>query len=228
MKRFFCFLLLLLIGSADTFGQEPMPFEPRPIKALIVLLPYSSQRVKILKEQGDFATAEALTSDYAEMRARMISDFRDNYSYGTYYFLPDSQAYALRERANWDNLLLAPDLQRIEKAPIGPQDTAVLIAQYGLRARPRDVHEDINGAQEQYSADYRAWIYPSMILTDYTLQPFPYKMKRIKGIKYTPKPLRYPRWVYYYRSKRFQIAYNHAAAALSARIFQFFGPPAAN
>ncbi len=227
-KRLLGFLLLLLISGPQTgFAQQSLPFQPRSIKGLIVLLPYSAQRIRVLKEQGDFATADVLARDYAEMRQHIIADFKDNYSYGAFYFLPDSAAYTLQEKADWRNLLLGPDLQPVSNPVISPADTAVLVAQYGVRARAVESSETMQGNEDRYGDDFLAGIYPSFILTDKYLQPFPRKMRRLKGVKYTPQPLRHPRWVYYYRAKRFQIGYNHAASGLSARIAQTFGPPPA-
>ena len=226
MNRFFCLLLLpfLLLAYGAT-AQQNLPFEPQPPKALIVLLPYSAQRINVLREQGDFATAEALAHDYAEMRRHMIADFKDNYTYGTYYFLPDSLAYTLRDRADWNNLLLDANLQPVAQPGISPADTAVLLAQYGIRARATETSETMQGAEERYGDDFLAGIYPAFILTDANLQPFPRKMRRLRWVKYAPQPLRHPRWVYYYRSKRFQIGYNHAASGLAARIALTFGGP---
>lgn len=227
-QRFSVFLLLLLLAAAQTgFAQSSLPFQPRSVKALIVLLPYSAQRIKVLKEQGDFGTAEMLARDYAEMRQHMIADFRDNYSYGTYYFLPDSAAHLLRETPDWSGMLLDPSLKPVQSPIISPADTAVLVAQYGVRARAVESAETMQGNEERYGDDFLAGIYPSFILTDINLQPFPRKMRRIRGVKYTPKPLRQPKWVYYYRAKRFQIGYNQAASGLSARLAQTFGPPPA-
>ena len=227
-KRLSGFLLLLLLAAAQTgFAQQSLPFQPRSIKALIVLLPYSAQRIKVLKEHGDFGTAAALAHDYQELRQHIITDFRDNYSYGTYYFLPDSAAHLLREKSDWSGMLLGPDLKPVQSPIISPADTALLLAQYGLRARAVESAETMQGTEERYGDDFLAGIYPSFILTDVNLQPFPRKMRRLRGVKYTPQPLRQPKWVYYYRSKRFQAGYNQAASGLSARIAQTFGPPPA-
>lgn len=228
MNRLFClFLLALLFAGEVSFAQQPLPFQRQSPQALIVLLPYSAQRIRVLREQGDFGTAEALARDYEEMRRHMVTDFRDNYTYGTYYFMPDSAAHILRETSDWSNLLLDADLKPVAAPAISPATAFVLVAQYGLRARATESAETLNGTEKRYGDDFVASIYPAFILTDVNLRPFPRKMRRIRGVKYAPQPLRQPRWVYYYRSKRFQIGYNHAASGLSARIAQTFGPPPA-
>ncbi len=220
--------LLFLLASFGRAAAQVIPFTPRPPKALIVLLPYAATRINTLREQGDNVTAAVLAHDYAEMRDRMISDYRDNYSYGTFYFLPDSAAYNLQEQTDWTNLLLDANMKPVANPIVTrPEaETTVLVAQYGMRARGVSFTDTSGEAAPHYGDDYVSGIFPSLNLTDIFLRPFPRKMPLVReGRGFEPPALKHPKWVYYYRSKKYWIAYNHSASGLSARIARQFGPP---
>ncbi|RYD52030.1 MAG: hypothetical protein EOP52_07545 [Sphingobacteriales bacterium] len=224
------FLALLGIVGVTT-AQEEVEFYPTP-QTIIVLLPYAHQRVQMLHTIGEHTTAQAMEADYADMRSRMIEDFQDNFTYCPFYFMPDSVAYSFQSGAKTIQTvpLMDRNMQPILNTTLRPADSSVYFVKYGLRQRPTHTMES------QYGGDIRTTgqdelepFYPSLVLMDHLLNQVPRRApllnrKRVRGLGIGEYSLKSPKWAYYYRSKKFQIAYNAATPAFMYYLMRFFGP----
>jgi hypothetical protein len=239
--------ILVLLGLLSTFGftasaqapvQTPAP-DPDEIafyqtpQTVIVLLPYARQRIQMLHAIGEHTNAEAMEADYAEMRSHMIADFKDNFDYCPFYFMADSAAYAFQRGEN-TQALLDRNLQPVSNTTLNPQDSTLYYVKYSLRQRP------VHTMKSQYGGDIQTTgrdevepIYPSLVLMDHNLDQVPRRApllnrKQVRGIRVGEYSLKNPKWMYYYRSKKFRIAYNASTPAFMYYLMRFFGPsPAA-
>ncbi len=239
-------IFLVLLGLLSAFGfsstaQTQVP-EPEPDETafyqtpqtMIVLLPYARQRIQMLHTIGEHTTAEAMEADYAEMRSHMIADFKDNFDYCPFYFMADSAAYAFQRGENVQ-ALLDRNLQPVSNPALNPlADSTLYFVKYGLRQRP------VHTMESQYGGDIRTTgrdevepIYPALVLMDHNLHQVPRRApllnrKRVRGLRVGEFSLKNPKWMYYYRSKKFQIAYNAATPAFTYYLMRFFGPSPAS
>ena len=214
----------LLLWLSPAFARSGADDGPPAPAALFVLLPYSTQRIHMLEARGDQATARELRKAQAEMRERLIADFQDNFHYGSYYFVADSNA----EKAiagQWDGILLDSALRPAGTVPFPADDSTILFAYYGYRDRGISKTTLLREGEGDAMAQGLDPIYQTLVLCDRQLNQFPRRMQRRAGNPNPPLLMRKPAYVYYYRSRAFNISYNAAAAALAVRMMRFFGPP---
>lgn len=195
-----------------------------PPKVLIILLPTGQGRLEAMRQMGRTDLATRLNSDLTSIRNKLIMDFNDNYNYGPYYFVADSNADKV-ERREFNGILLGPDLKVVSNPVIGAQDTAQMVAYYGyLERRDLPVKKSRFGVEyyEMFDGDSEVKL-QGLVLCDYRLsqlnRPLP---RQILGSgRNRPKQ---SSDVYWFNSKNFDLEYSTCAGGVSDKLRSFYGP----
>ena len=223
------FLPQFALGQAHTFtAHTRIPPIPKAPKAVIVLLPYGAKRFQALAGDDNSYQRNVSIEDLQEVRNRMMADFRDNYKYGTYYFLPDS-VDVRSDNTNWSRQLMDKNGAPAQDLVIDPADTNFMFSYYSYREREK---VRVNTVQEGKGISYENGglmaIYKAWVLTDRSLNPYPEKLDRRR--RYTLPLFRgaNPRRIYYYESSLFDLNYRASAFKLWESLYEFPGPPPVN
>ncbi len=224
-----CLLPQFGFGQARTFtNRTRIPPIPKAPKAVVVLLPSGKKRIDALTRMGDTYQLETMTGDLEQVRKRIIADFRDNYKYGTYYFLPDS-ADILAEETDWTKMLLDKNGAPAKEVIVGVNDTDFMFTYYNYWERQKvRVNTLTEGKGISYEAGGVIPIYKAWVLTDYQLNAYPEKLSRRRNYSLPAFKGPNPRRVYYYESSLFDVNYRASAFKLWENLYEFLGPPRTN
>jgi hypothetical protein len=216
-------------GQARTFtARTRIPPVPTAPKAVVVLLPYGAKRMKALTGADNSYQRETAIADLEEVRKRMMADFRDNYKYGPYYFLPDS-VDVLSENNDWSRQLMDKNGTPAQDLVIDPADTNFMFSYYTYREREKvRVNTIQQGKGISYENGGLMAIYKVWVLTDRSLNPYPEKLDRRRRYTLSLFKGANPRRIYYYESSLFDINYRASALKLWESLYEFLGPPPTN
>ena len=229
---FLLFLSLSFLGPRLSFGQAHtftartrIPPVPQAPKAVIVLLPYGAKRMQALSGPENSFELGVSMADLQEVRKRIVADFRDNYKYGTYYFLPDS-VDVRSENTDWSAQLMDSSGAPATNLIIDPTDTNFMFTYYSYREREK---VRVNTLQQGKGVSYEdgglTAIYKAWVLTDRSLNAYPEKLDRRRRYRLPLFRGGNPRRVYYYESSLFDINYRASAFKLWEALYEFLGPP---
>ena len=223
------FLPRFSFGQAHTFtARTRIPPVPRAPKAVIVFLPYGAKRMQAFADQNNGEDRSTMQRDLELVRSRILADFRDNYKYGVYYFLPDS-VDVLSENTDWKAQLRDKTGAPATDLVIDVADTNFMFTYYSYREREKVRYNTLQqGKGISYEAGGLTAIYKAWILTDRSLNPYPEKLDRRR--RYTLSLFRgpNPRRVYYYESSTFDVNYRATAFKLWEILYEYLGPPPQN
>ncbi|MDR3679458.1 MAG: hypothetical protein P4L41_05790 [Flavipsychrobacter sp.] len=222
MHRFIiAFTICFIFSSSNTYAQLIRRYHAHsgqlPPKALLVRLSTEKNRREFYLKHHDFRNLEIIEKDATEQRARMVSDFKDHFTFCPVYFFYDTTQDQIK--AHNFSVLLDNDLKPATNMVIGPGDSSYFIVYYGYEQE----EPEKKGHEGAFSSGYSGNSVKTLVALDCDFVQLslklPYKAGPVRRLNSKKDPT-VP--AYEYKSKKFDISYEPYAILYDRNLRLFY------
>lgn len=210
LSRFIVTVVLAVFCCSKVMCQEQVVIKPHYV---LVQISSESNRIKALEKAHAYKDLETVKKDAAGIKAAMIKDFKDRFTYCPVYFYIDTNLDLIKAR-KFDGVLFDTAGQLVANPPLKADSKDYLIAYWGLPTTQPGNMKVVKDSLTQYSKVGE----PNgkgLIICNYKMQQLTYfcrlglyewmlDKKKQKG--------------YFYISKRFNIQYFPMADRINSHV----------
>ncbi len=209
-----CLVLLSVQAPGQLLKRRHAKHSDLPPKAILVELSVPTSRLEFYKKRNDVANIALLKADAAAQQGKMISDFRDHFTYCPVYYFYDTDQDKVKAKDL--SVLMNDKLQPATNLVISAADSDYFIVYYGYQQGLADSKNEPAMGGDTRTKNLVA------LADDFTPLPtsLPYKPRhvgRLRSKKATTELAGYS-----YQSKKFDISYEPYALLYSRNLSIYY------